>query len=80
MKGHGMRYSLDQGDDAEGQGYRHSVEPEGDDTVGSGLRYSLEPMDEQGMYLVEVDSEEDVTGQGFRHSLADDDVEGQRRQ
>ena len=32
------------------------------------------------MYLVEVDSQEDVTGQGFRHSLADDDVEGQRRQ
>ena len=44
------------------------VEADGDDTIGHPYK-GLGPIDqEQGLYLIEVDSDEDVAGQGYRHS------------
>ena len=70
VKAQGLRYSLENADDTEGQMPRaFSLEPEGDDTIGHPRLRFLEPIDkDQGLYLVEVDSDEDVTGQAFRHS------------
>ena len=74
---------VEQTDDTEGQmpWSRRQVEPEGDDTIGHPYK-RLGPIDEeQGLYLIEVDSDEDVIGQRIWHPFGqtDDDTEGQRR-
>ena len=85
VKGHPrLRILKEQDDDTEGQmpWARSHIEPEGDDTIGHPLKRVLGPIDEeQGMYLVEVDSDDDVIGQRIWHPFGqtDDDTEGQRR-
>ena len=81
VKGQGLRHSLDQGEDTEGQMPRaFSLEPEGDDTIGHPRIRFIRPVDEeQDLHLIEVDSNEDVTGQLFKRGLSpEDDTEGHR--
>ena len=80
VEGHRTRFHLGQTDDVEGLGAWRQLEPEGDATIETGFRHNMNPVDEeQGLYLVEVDSDEDVTGQAFRHLAPEDDAEGQVR-
>ena len=74
-----LRFLKEQDDDTEDQGAWRQLEPEGDDTIGH--PFQVDPIDEeQGLYLIEVDSDEDVTGQILeRGPSPEDDTEGQVR-